>query len=48
MSQMDPVCNDCAEQMAPRMWAVVALWKSAPAEQLWPITPSDSGKDPAI
>jgi hypothetical protein len=30
-----PVCKACAEKMAPRLCAVLALWKSASAEQRW-------------
>lgn len=38
-----PVCRACAEKLAPRLSAVLALWKSASAEQRWPSTPSDGG-----
>jgi hypothetical protein len=31
--------------LAPRLSAVVALWKGASAEQRWPITLSDRSKD---
>jgi hypothetical protein len=38
-----PVCKACAEKLAPRLCAVLALWKSASAEQRWPGTPPDGG-----
>ncbi len=40
-----PVCKQCCERLAPRLSAVVALWKGASAEQRWPITLSDRSKD---
>ena len=38
-----PVCEDCAEKLAPRLCAVVAFWNSASAEQRLPGTPPDGG-----
>jgi hypothetical protein len=39
-----PVCKDCAKKLAPRLCAVVALWKGNSAEQRWPNPPPKSAK----
>jgi hypothetical protein len=40
-----PVCTHCAERLAPRLSAVVSLWKRVPFEERWLNAPFDGGND---